>query len=86
MEEGILLGKEIRKQDPRGFIVFISSNKLVILQAFKHHIELMDYILKDKEGEIDLSESIRRCLDTVAQRMEDEFISKMRSIYHSGNK
>lgn len=86
IEEGILLGKEIRKRDARGFIAFITSNKVLILQAFKHHIEVVDYIMKDESGEMGISESIRKCLDTVAQRAEDEFLSKMSLVYHSDNK
>jgi len=83
--DGILLGKEIRKRDARGFIVFITSDKMLILKAFKYHIEVVDYIMKGEASEIDIFESIKRCLDTVAQRTEDELMSKWSKVYHSGN-
>lgn len=49
---GIQLADEIRKYDPLGFIVFITSHVEMSYLTFKHRIEAMDYIEKDNYDEI----------------------------------
>lgn len=45
--DGFYLAEEIRKEDPRGYIVFITTHSELSYLSFEKHIEAMDYILKD---------------------------------------
>jgi two-component system response regulator AgrA len=45
---GIQLAESIRKLDPRGFIVFITTHDELLPLTFKHKVEAMDYIAKDE--------------------------------------
>lgn len=45
---GIELAKEIRKRDPRGFIVFITNNPDMCIDSFRYRIEAMDFIPKSE--------------------------------------
>lgn len=45
--DGFHLAEEIRKKDPRGFIVFITTHSELSYVPFEKHVEAMDYILKD---------------------------------------
>jgi two-component system response regulator AgrA len=47
--DGITLGKKIRKLDPSGSIVFITSHGDLAMTIFKHKIEALDYIVKDRD-------------------------------------
>ena len=58
--DGIKLADEIRKYDPLGFIVFITSHVEMSYLTFKHRIEAMDYIDKYKFNEI--KERIVQCI------------------------
>lgn len=57
---GIKLAEEIRKYDPRGFIVFVTTHAEMSYLTFKYKLEVMDYIIKDDHE--DLSKRIRECL------------------------
>jgi len=57
---GLQLAEKIRKLDPRGFIVFITSHAERSHLTFKYKVEAMDYITKDT---LDISEQIRGCID-----------------------
>lgn len=58
--DGFALAQEIRKHDPRGFIVFITSHGEFSHLSFKYKTEAMDYILKDNPKE--LPSRIRDCI------------------------
>ncbi len=58
--DGFLLAQEIRKQDPRGFIVFITTHSELSYLSFHYRVEAMDYILKDEPDE--LISRIRGCI------------------------
>ncbi len=45
---GIQLAEKIRKYDPRGFIIFITTHAEMSHLTFKYKVEAMDYILKDE--------------------------------------
>lgn len=45
--DGFALAKEIRRYDPRGFIVFITAHTELSALTFKYKLEAMDYIVKD---------------------------------------
>lgn len=58
--DGFALAQEIRKIDPRGFIVFITGHSELSPMTFLYRIEAMDYILKNNPAEI--AARIRECL------------------------
>lgn len=49
---GFELAQEIRKFDPRGFIIFITTHAELSYMTFTYKVEALDYIIKD---DIDLS-------------------------------
>jgi len=44
---GIVLAQHIRKIDPRGFIVFVTSHSEMSMLTFNYKVEALDFILKD---------------------------------------
>ena len=68
--DGFLLGREIRKIDPNGTIVYITSFKDLAYKTFQYHIEAFDYIVKDTQEQ--LHTSISECLQSIIQRLKDE--------------
>ncbi len=72
--DGFLLGKEIRKYDTYGFISYVTSFRELAYKTFEHHIEVLDYIVKDSPDgiESELTKGIGCCIDTVVSRMEAE--------------
>jgi len=63
--DGTNLALEIRKCDPRSFIVFITSDGESQTLMFKYRIEAMDYMVKST---IDLEKRICDCIDSAYQR------------------
>lgn len=63
---GIDLASEIRKYDPRGFIVFITSHIEMSYLTFVYKIEAMDYIIKESKDV--LARRIKECLDNALER------------------
>lgn len=57
---GFMLALEIRKYDPRGYIVFVSTYSELAHFAFKYKTEAMDYIPKGNPKE--LVSRIKECL------------------------
>jgi len=57
---GIQLGEKIRKYDPRGFIIFITTHVEMSSLTFTYKVEALDYIIKDEQ--IKLKPRIRECL------------------------
>ena len=47
--DGIELSKVIRKYDPRGFIVMITTHDNLSPLMFQYRVEAMDFIVKDKD-------------------------------------
>lgn len=81
---GFTLAAEIRRLDPRGFIIFITSHGEMGLHTFQYHLEVMDYILKDKPTEV--IKRIEECLADsyskyvkLQEHCEDVFIVKKQS-------
>lgn len=63
---GLLLAKEIREYDPRGFIVFITAHSEMAFLTFQYKVEALDFILKDDP---DLLQSrIGECMENVCAR------------------
>lgn len=57
---GIELAEQIRKYDPRGFIVFITTHSEMSYLTFKYKVEAMDYIIKDDY--IEVKNRIKECV------------------------
>lgn len=57
---GIELAEQIRKYDPRGFIVFITTHSEMSYLTFKYKVEAMDYIIKDNYKEV--KSRIKECI------------------------
>ena len=66
-DTGFTLAKKIRKQDPRGFIIFITSHEELSFETFYHRIEAMDYIVKGNPTSI--KKRITECLNLVGERL-----------------
>lgn len=57
---GLALAQKIRKYDPRGFIVFITTHSEMSYMTFTYKVEAMDFILKDNPKE--LQNRIHQCI------------------------
>lgn len=58
---GIELARKIRKFDPKGYIIFITSHSELTLLTFQYKVQAMDYIVKCDSK--DLQERIAECID-----------------------
>lgn len=57
---GIQLAAEIRKYDPRGFVVFITTHAEMSYLTFLYKVEAMDYIVKDNYKNVE--DRIHQCI------------------------
>lgn len=48
--DGIELGVEIRKLDPRAFMIFITTHDEMMANTFHYKVETLDYIIKNEPG------------------------------------
>ncbi|ADL04511.1 LytR/AlgR family response regulator transcription factor [Lacrimispora saccharolytica] len=46
-KNGIELAQEIRKYDPRGYVVFVTTHSEMAVLTFRYKVEAMDFITKD---------------------------------------
>lgn len=58
---GIQLAEKIRKHDPRGFIIFITTHAEMSYLTFIYKVEAMDYIIKDNYNNI--KQRISECIN-----------------------
>lgn len=65
-KNGILLAKEIREYDPRGFIIFVTSHSEMSFLTFQYKVEALDFILKDEPKQ--LQHRIGECIEDVYQK------------------
>ena len=63
---GLKLAQQIRKFDPRGFIIFITAHSELSYMTFQYRVEAMDFVLKDNPAEAKVK--IRECLFHAQQR------------------
>lgn len=63
---GLTLAQEIRKYDPRGFIIFITTHSEMSYMTFIYKLEALDFILKDAPEE--LGRRIYECILKANQR------------------
>ncbi len=59
-KNGIELAQEIRKYDPRGYIVFVTTHSEMAVLTFRYKVEAMDFIAKDDFKK--LAEQICACI------------------------
>ncbi|MCI8917569.1 MAG: response regulator transcription factor [Eubacterium sp.] len=76
--DGFLLGQEIRRIDPHGTLVYITSYQQLAFRTFKYHLEAFDYIIKDIKKQKD---SIDRCMESLYQRLRDESREDAAGVY-----
>lgn len=62
-KNGLILAKEIREYDPRGFIVFVTSHSEMAFLTFQYKVEALDFILKDEPQQ--LRSRICECIENV---------------------
>lgn len=63
---GIELAGEIRKYDPRGYIVFITTHSEMCTLTFEYKIEALDFIIKDDYS--NMNKRIRECIISASER------------------
>ena len=67
--DGFTLGRELRRRDPHGTLVYITSYGDLAWKTFQYHLEAFDYIVKEGEQ---TGPAIARCLEAVHARLLDE--------------
>ncbi len=65
---GLTLAQEIRKYDPRGFIIFVTTHSEMSYMTFIYKLEALDFILKDDSEE--LGRRVYECILKANQRFE----------------
>lgn len=68
--DGFVLGQEIRRQDPRGFIIYVTAYKNLAFETFRYHVEALDYIVKESMEK--MKEGLKYSLSVVTERMRAE--------------
>lgn len=63
---GLLLAKEIREYDPRGFVIFMTSHPEISYLTFQYKLEVLDFIKKNEPQQ--LQSRINACLDNVNKK------------------
>ena len=63
---GLTLAQEIRKYDPRGFIIFVTTHSEMSYMTFIYKLEALDFILKDNSEE--LGRRVYECILKANQR------------------
>ncbi len=68
--DGLSLAQELRRYDPRGFIVFITAHCDLAFETFRLRLEALDYIVK---GDFDsMAVRVRDCLSSIQDRLRNE--------------
>ncbi len=67
--DGFTLGRELRRRDPHGTLVYITSYGDLAWKTFQYHLEAFDYIVKEPER---TGPSAAQCLEAVHARLLDE--------------
>lgn len=66
LEDGFSLARNIRKKDPRGFIVFITAHSEASPLSFRYKVEALDYIVKEDTD--NLRKRISHCLTDALEK------------------
>ena len=67
---GLALAQELRRYDPRGFIVFITAHGDLAFETFRLRLEALDYIVKGDYNA--MSVRVRDCLVSIQERLRNE--------------
>lgn len=85
-KNGLMLAKEIREYDPRGFIVFVTSHSEMSYLTFQYKVEALDFIIKDEPRNI--QGRVCECMENVIRRYANinKRIGKTFTIIRQGRK
>ena len=64
--DGFRLGMELRRRDPHGTLVYITSYRDLAWRTFQYHLEAFDYIVKEPER---IGPAAARCLEEIHDRL-----------------
>lgn len=67
--DGFTLGQELRRRDPHGTLIYVTSYGDLAWKTFQYHLEAFDYIVKEEDQ---TGVSAARCLEAVHARLLDE--------------
>ena len=67
--DGFTLGRELRRRDPHGTLIYITSYGDLAWKTFQYHLEAFDYIVKEGEQ---TGADAAQCLEAVHARLLDE--------------
>lgn len=67
--DGFRLGRELRRRDPHGILIFVTSYGDLAWRTFQYHLEAFDYIVKEPEQTGSLAAG---CLEAVHARLLNE--------------
>ena len=68
--DGFALGREIRRLDPRGFIIYVTAYGNLAFETFRYHLEALDYIVKESMEKME--EGLGKSLSVITERMRAE--------------
>ena len=75
-KNGIELAQEIRKYDPRGYVVFVTTHSEMAVLTFRYKVEAMDFITKDDTDT--LPEQICACIQNAERNYQAQLDSSSR--------
>ena len=75
---GIELAKIIRKYDPKGYIIFVTSHSEMTLLTFQYKVQAMDYIIKNNEK--DMKNRIIECIQEAIENHKNAEILGINTI------
>ena len=64
--DGFLLGRELRRRDPHGTLIYITGYGDLAWRTFQYHLEAFDYIVKQPEQ---IGPSAAQCLEEIHARL-----------------
>lgn len=64
--DGFTLGRELRRRDPHGTLIYITGYGDLAWRTFQYHLEAFDYIVKEREQ---TGPAAARCLEAVHARL-----------------
>ena len=64
---GLILAQELRKIQPRCFIIFITSHSEMSILTFQYKVEALDFIIKDSSENI--RKRIHECLMDINKKI-----------------
>lgn len=81
--DGLTLAQLIRKEQPRCFIIFITSHSEMSFLTFQYKVEALDFIIKDTNDHI--KSKIHECLLNVQEKytLQNNNINKTFIIHHA---